>query len=125
MRFASILSTVADGVMTFDSDGVVDTINPAVVKIFDYQYDDVIGKDINLFIPGLYNRSSEYFFNLSMFGNKEVADATWNTQGRRKDGSTFPIEINVNKYILSGSKKYTLTLRDNTKRKKFEARIAS
>lgn len=123
MRFASILSSVADGVMTFDSNGVVDTINPAVVKIFGYQNDEAVGKDINYFIPGLYNQNLEKLSNLSMLENSDSADASWNTLGRRKDSSIFPVEINVNNYVLSGIKKYTLTLRDNTKRVKHEEQL--
>lgn len=124
VRFATILNTIADGVITFDKSGTVETINPASTKILGYERKDIVGKNINRFISGLHSNTSitlSAYHHLSRINKSE--DASWQTEGRRQDGSVFPIEIEIDEFVLAGVKKYTLTLRDITRRQKTEQNL--
>jgi two-component system sensor kinase FixL len=45
----------------------------------------------------------------------------WELDGRRADGSTFPIELSAGRFELTGAEYYTLIMRDITARRKAEA----
>ncbi|WP_156612672.1 PAS domain-containing protein, partial [Paramagnetospirillum marisnigri] len=46
-----IINTVADGIVTVDKNGIVQTFNPAAERIFDFKADEVIGKSIRQLVP--------------------------------------------------------------------------
>src|SRR5262249_59657890 len=46
----------------------------------------------------------------------------WEIDGRRADGSTFPIEVSTGSFTLLGAEHYTVVIRDITSRRKAETR---
>lgn len=118
----TILNTVADGIITFHSkDNLLETVNPAVERMFGYASDELVGQNFSLLIPELDNYQGpgqiEY--------DKASAEARANGRGRevagrRKNGSMFPLEIAVNEMMLGGERHFTGLLRDISARKQAE-----
>ena len=50
-RLQAILDNVLDGIITIDDKGTVVSINPAVVKMFEYEAADVVGRNIKMLMP--------------------------------------------------------------------------
>ena len=42
----SILDTAGDGILTFDAEGRIETVNPAALKVFMYAADEMIGQSL-------------------------------------------------------------------------------
>ncbi|WP_148207469.1 PAS domain S-box protein [Paramagnetospirillum magneticum] len=47
----AILNTVGEGIVIADPNGAIVSVNPALLSIFGYERDEVIGKNIDLLIP--------------------------------------------------------------------------
>ena len=118
----TILKTVVDGIITLHAhDGLVKTVNPAAEKMFAYAAADLIGQDFSLLIPELDRGQRDG--SLDFYRANDEARATGRGRevvGRRKDGSTFPLEIAASEMWLGGQRYFTGILRDITARKQAE-----
>ncbi|MDP2875007.1 MAG: PAS domain S-box protein, partial [Holophaga sp.] len=118
----TILNTVVDGIITFQADeGLVDSVNPAVQRMFGYSAEEIIGQDFSILIPEL--DGDPHKTTLSFYSPGKEASAKGlgrEVTGRRKDGSRFPMEMAVSEMWLGGHRSFTGILRDITFRKDAE-----
>ena len=118
----TILNTVADGVITLHAEGgVVARANSAAERMFGYAATELIGKEFSFLIPEL--DRSEHKGSLEYYGASDEARAAGlgrEVDGRRKDGSVFPLEIAVGEMWLGGKRYFTGILRDISARKQAE-----
>jgi PAS domain S-box-containing protein len=121
----TILNTVVDGIITFHATGgIVETVNPAALRMFGYTAAEIIGQNVSSLIPEL-GRDI-----LSGIVEKVSAgDQTWvsgfarEIEGQRKDGSNFPLELAISEMWMGGQRHFTGIVRDNTARKQAEAEL--
>jgi two-component system sensor kinase FixL len=115
----TILNTVPDGILTIDTRGRIQSINPAVERLFSYPSHRIIGHDVSELIegpPGLHHR-------LQLAAHSLVSKpACWELDARRADGTTFPIELSAGRFNLLGAEHYTIVIRDITSRREADAR---
>ena len=121
----AILNTVADGIITLHArDGMIATFNPAAERMFGYAAAELTGQNFSLLVPELdqaqRNGSLEYY---SASDEARVSGLGREVSGRRKDGSTFPLEIAVSEMWLDGQRNFTGILRDISTRKMAEAAL--
>jgi PAS domain S-box-containing protein len=118
----TILNTVVDGIVTIHADGGdVEKANPAAERMFGYGAAELIGQNFSVLIPELKadqrkGSLEEYRVNDAAHGTDSGREVT----GRRKDGSSFPLEIAVGEMWLGGKRYFTGILRDITARKEAE-----
>jgi len=131
-RTEAIVQTAIDGIITFQpSDGIITTVNPAVVKMFCCPATDLIGQPIaSLFALDELEINTDDSPSDPQLKNQAKNQAAqsflrrWNENqefiesfGRRKTGKTFPIEL---RFTLSPHPEGViaiLALRDITRRK--------
>jgi len=124
-RIQSILDTVVDGIITIDKRGIVETVNPATERIFGYLAAEVIGSNVKMLMPEPYHSEHDaYLDRYGASGEARVIGIGREVLGRRKDGSTFPLDLAISEMRLSGERHYTGTVRDITERKRTEMEIA-
>jgi two-component system, LuxR family, sensor kinase FixL len=115
----AILNTVPDGVLTVDARGRIQSINPAVERLFSCPSHRLIGHDVSKLleeVPDLLPR-------LKLAARSPASNAgCWELDARRGDGSTFPIELSAGRFDLLGAEHYTIVIRDTTPRRNAEAR---
>ncbi|MBU4458972.1 MAG: PAS domain S-box protein, partial [Verrucomicrobia bacterium] len=118
----AILNTVADGVITLHADGtVIETVNLAAERMFGYSAAELIGQDPDLLISSPDRDPRNGFLALhDADGVEPPAGLGREVVGRRKDGSTFPLEIAVSDMWLGGQRHFTSSLRDVSARKQAE-----
>ncbi|MFY0572588.1 PAS domain S-box protein [Archangium lansingense] len=120
-RLQAILGTVADGILTTDACGTLLSVNPAVVRLFGYTSEELLGRDIGLLIPeaeeGEAQDSTPGSPCLDVLAGRGTQREVL---GRRKDGSVFPMELQVSEYLLPQGRFFTGTVRDITERKRAE-----
>lgn len=120
-RIRAIVETVVDGIVTIDKDGLVQTFNPAAEQIFGYQAEHVIGQNVKILMPTSYAQEHDgYLHNYLTTGEKKVIGIGREVTGRRKDGSTFPMDLSVSEMEIDGERMFTGIVRDITERKKVE-----
>jgi PAS domain S-box-containing protein len=120
-----ILDTAADGIITFDQEGIIRSINRAAGQIFGYLPGEVVGDPVqNLFArPGqisalhMKNPNGQPGVN----GSEEKADRE--LIGKRQDGTTFPVRMSLSRVALDHDTLYTIVLRDITTRRRMERKL--
>ncbi len=121
----AILNTVVDGIVTIHAHGgVIETANPAIEDMFGYAATELAGKHLGLLIPEL--DQEQHNVSLAYYDASDEARAIGagrEVMGRRKNGSTFPLEIAVSEMMLGGQRYFTGILRDISTRKAVEAEL--
>ena len=103
----AILESMSDGLITIDSEFTIKSINPAITKLFNYTESTIVNQKINMIISDLKDVSKQ-------------SGIFYEKRGHNRNGTTFPIEIALNRMIIDDSIMYACTIRDITERKRVE-----
>ncbi|MBI4384496.1 MAG: PAS domain S-box protein [Nitrospinae bacterium] len=123
-RLASIMNNVAEGIVTIDERGIVESVNPAMERIFGYQAEELLGKSVNLLMPEPYKSEHDgYIRNYLKTGQAKVLGLGRELVGLRKDGTVFPIDLAVSEMWIGEKKFFVAAIRDITERKKNEGEL--
>ncbi|MBB3110696.1 PAS domain S-box-containing protein [Paenibacillus phyllosphaerae] len=114
-----VQETSSDTMVTFDVEGRILAVNPALTLMFGYVEHEVIGQPISLLIPCFEGTS---FKNNDEAGSPAgmPAGSRVELEPRRKDGSRFPGEIQLGLANVDDERIYACTIVDMTERKQFE-----
>ncbi|MBI1207008.1 MAG: PAS domain S-box protein [Azospirillum sp.] len=127
-RLSTIMNTILEGIIVIDTKGIIRLANTAVTKMFGYTEQELIGRNVSILQPDpVYRHHDSYLDNYLKTGVKKIIGVGREVQGRRKDGSLFPIELSVGEVIdelasgdASNNHVFIGTLRDITARKRYE-----
>ncbi len=124
-RVRAVLDNVADGVVTIDEKGRVQSFNPAAEGAFGYTADEVMGRNVRMLMAESdRRRHGGYIRNYLKTGKGKILGiAPREVTGRRKDGSTLPLELSVSEMFVGGKRVFIGAMRDITRRKQAEERI--
>lgn len=113
-RLEALLNATGNAVVTTDTDGQVASLNRAAEAMFRLEPGECLGLDIG----GLISSHLDI--------DREVLTGSTEGNGRRKDGTEFPIEISRADWIdAQGHKASGAILRDLTERHRIEADLRS
>jgi PAS domain S-box-containing protein len=122
VRARAVLQNVADGIITAGKGGRIESFNRSARRLFGYREEEVIGQPMQLLIapshhydfsgPMLARRSppaaqDRAVASLAVRGGDGSPAETTQTVGRRRDGSCFPMEIDVSQ-IQIGERSLTI-----------------
>jgi len=121
VRLKAIFDTAADGIITIDEDGIVESMNLAAERIFGYGRDEVVGRNVAVLMPEPERSAhNQYLANYLRTGQRKIIGTIREVRGRRKDESTFPMELAVSETRLGERRIFTGIVRDITAYKKAE-----
>lgn len=124
VRMQAILDTTVDGMITIDERGVVESFNPAAEKIFGYKPEEVIGQNVHMLMPEpYYSEHDKYVADYLQTGQRKIIGFGREVQGKRKNGSVFPLDLAVSEFMLGNSRKFTGIVRDISDRKRLEEQL--
>ncbi len=117
-RLTSLTGIFFDSVIAIDQKGIIQTVNPAVEKVFGYSPKEVIGKNVTILMPEPYfSEHDGYMDNYLRTGEKKVINMVREVMGLHKNGSTFPMELSVSESAENDQKIFVGILRDISDRK--------
>jgi len=127
-RLSAVIDNIVDGIITIDETGTIETFNPSARKIFGYSEIEVIGQNVKILMPEPYHSEHDgYLMNHITSGEKKIIGIGREVLGRRKDGSTFPMELAVSEIDVdsknSGSRHFVGITRDITARHQAELEV--
>ena len=124
-RYRGLLEAAPDAMVVVNQEGEIVLLNVQAEKQFGYHRDELIGQRVKNIIP------EGFAERLAADGLRSAADALAQQigtgielVGQRKDGSTFPIEIMLSPLESAEGILVTAAIRDITKRKDADARLA-
>jgi PAS domain S-box-containing protein len=120
----AVVDTVVDGVIMIDAQGTVQMFNPACEKLFGYAAHEVIGRNVKMLMPSPYcDEHDGYIENYRRTGEKKIIGLGREVSGRRKDGTTFPMDLSVGEAMQDSGSIFVGIIRDLTEHKRAEQEI--
>ena len=112
-----ILLNAVEGVISINTRGLIQSVNPAVEELFAYSAEEMIGQNVKMLMPSPFQENHDgYLNNYLVTGKKKIIDVGREVVGRRKDGSTFPMELSVSENKIGDSMSFTGIVRDVSER---------
>ncbi|MBT5028250.1 MAG: diguanylate cyclase [Nitrospinaceae bacterium] len=119
-----LVEKALDGIITIDDKGVMLTFNPAAEKIFGYTAEEAVGKNISHLMPEPVSSEHDgYLEKYFKTGIKHIIGFSREVMGLRKDGVSFPLELNVSEMIWEGNTEFVGIVRDISQRRQLEEKL--
>ena len=120
----AIIQNAIDGIITIDDRGLVELINPAACKLFEYSPDEVIGRNVSMLMPHPdQEQHDNYIFKHQVTRKANIIGKGREVVGLKKDGSIFPFRLGLSEVQFAGRKIYTGFIHDLSKEKEAERRL--
>lgn len=118
-HLAAVLHTAADAIITINAKGIIQSVNTATERMFGYAATEMSGQNVKMLMPPPYqDHHDRYLANYNKSGIKKMIGIGREVVARRKDGSTFPVDLAVSE--VEHLQLFTGILRDITRRKELE-----
>jgi PAS domain S-box-containing protein len=123
-RIATILTSAPSGIITIGEDGRIRTANPAAEDMFGFTIGEMRGENVKMLMPEpFHNEHDRYLQQYLASGEKHVIGIGRQVVGRRKDGSTFPVDLEVGEMDMEGERQFTAILHDSSTRQRTERQL--
>ena len=123
-RARAVIETAAVGIVTANTQVEILTVNDAVLEMFGYERAELIGQNVSVLAAEPFRTEhSGYVERFHETGVRHIIGTLREVEGRRRDGTTFPIEVEVVQVDLEHRHMYTGVIRDITDRKRAEAEV--
>ena len=120
----TILDMAAEGIITINSEGRVESFNRAAERMLGYSQEKVVGRHVRmLLVKNEDEQIPRALGRLLSSGLDEVLGKTHELVGRRRDGSTFPAEVAIGEAYLGDRRIFIAIVRDITVRKQAEQAV--
>lgn len=125
-RLSTVVTSAVDGIVSIDMNGAIETFNPAAERLFGYPADEAIGKNVSMLMPSPYHEEHDgYIERYRTTGEAKIIGIGREVVGRRKDATTFPLELAVSEMWIGNRQNFTAVLRDVTERKAWEVSLST
>ena len=123
-EWKALLDAAVDAIIVIDHRGRIETFNSAAEVIFGFSAQEVLGKNVSLLMPEPYkSEHDDYLDNYLNTGNAKIIGFGREVQGKRQNGSVFPIGLSVGEISTDDQPKFVGIIRDITERKRSEEEI--
>ncbi|WP_254070232.1 PAS domain S-box protein [Acidisphaera sp. L21] len=120
----SVLDTVPDAMVVIDSLGIMQSFSATAERLFGYSSDEATGQNVSILMPAPYRGQHDGYLSRYMTtGERRIIGIGRLVTGRRKDGSTFPMELSVGETQSGKQRFFTGFVRDLTDRELTQRRL--
>ena len=118
-RLQTIIDNVQEAIITIEESGTVLHWSPGATKIFGYSAEEAVGQNVTLIMPAEVARDHHSHIDAYLrTGVAKIIGIGREVEGRRRDGSSVPLELNISRAEVDGRVLFTGILRDVTERKR-------
>lgn len=120
----AVLDASVDAIITINERGEIRSFNRAASKMFGYDQEEVIGKNVKILMPFPHNENHDsYISNYLRTGEKKIIGKGREVRGLKKEGIVFPIELAVSEVTWEGNRIFAGIIKDLSVRRDLEKRI--
>lgn len=89
-KLRNIFEFAADGIITIDERGIIQSVNKAIQRIFQYSESELVGQNVSMLAASPDREKHDaYMEAYHKTGNKKVLGRSREEVGQRKDGTRF------------------------------------
>lgn len=123
-KLHAITSTATDAIILIDEKENVSYWNPAAEKMFGYEVEEMMGRNLEIIIPEKYREAHKKgFAGFVETGYGPMIGRIYEVSAIRKDGTEFPIELSISGLKLKDKWHSAGVVRDITGRKNLETQL--
>jgi two-component system, LuxR family, sensor kinase FixL len=123
-RLRSVVESAVDGIIVIDATGIVEAFNQGAERQFGHRASEVIGQNVSLLMPSPYREEHDgYLARYMRTGEARIIGIGREVTARRKDGTTFPVQLSVGEMSVAGARKFTGIIHDLSARVRAEGQL--
>jgi two-component system sensor kinase FixL len=123
-RLRSIVESAVDGIVVIDARGIMEAFNPGAERLFGYTASEVVGRNVSMLMPSPYQEEHDgYLARYLRTGERRIIGIGREVTAKRKDGTTFPIQLSVGEMAVDGQRKFTGIIHDLSSRVRVEEQL--
>jgi PAS domain S-box-containing protein len=106
-----VFNTIQEGLILTDQTSTIRLVNPRTEKLFGYTADELLGQKIEILIPHEYRE--KHVASRDGYQKRPVnrqMGSGMTLFGRRKDGTTFPVEVSLNSFQDENGERFVSAL---------------
>src|SRR5665213_2931836 len=104
----SIVESAVDGIIVINARRAIDAFNRGAERLFGYAASDVLGQNVNILMPAPYHDEHDgYLARYMHTGEKRIIGIGREVTAKRKDGTTFPIQLSVGEVSVADEQQNT------------------
>jgi diguanylate cyclase (GGDEF)-like protein/PAS domain S-box-containing protein len=121
LRLESVLDNAAEGIITYDEDGVIESVNQAAEKLFAASEEKLVGVHLLALLADqdthyLSSEERKLFFPETGAVGKKQLDIDDKVMARRSDGEVFPMTVKVSRSYIEGRLLFMAMIEDVSER---------
>lgn len=118
----AIWNSAFDAIITIDSHGLIETANLAAETMFGYSSAEMIGQNVRMLMPSPFREEHDgYLKRYRETRHQRILNIPRELVARRKDGSTFPIDLSVTQ--VEHSEYFTGIIRDRSGQQELQQHV--
>lgn len=123
-KFRDLIEHAPDAILQVDSTGSIVIANRTAETMFRYSREELMGNGVDMLVPDAHRAGhAEHRRAFASAGTTRPMGLGLDLLARRKDGTTFPVEISLSPIKTDGGVHVTAVIRDVTERKQTELRV--
>jgi PAS domain S-box-containing protein len=123
-RFRDLLEAAPDAIIEVDHEGRIRLLNLATEKLFGYKRDELLGQPVEILVPDAVRpRHAQDRVSYGDHPFTRPMGSGLALHGRRKDGSSLPVEISLSPVKSEGGFRVTAIIRDISERRQADDRF--
>jgi len=124
-KFRAVVEAVPNGIVMVDGCGKIALVNRATEALFGYTRQELMGQPVEMLVPPAERPAHPHYRARFMAAPQaRPMGSGRDLMGRRKDGTTFPVEIGLSPLETAEGPRVVATVIDISKRKRAEAALA-
>jgi len=114
----AIFRSAIDGIIVINARGTMEMVNPAAANLFLYSEEEMIGRNVNLIVPHPHHDDHDQYINRYLqTGERKIIGIGREVEGKRKNGSLFPLRLSISELRIGGDRKFTGIIHDLSEQK--------
>ena len=125
-RAQAMFDAAADGILTTDEHGIIESVNPATERLFGYALHELIGRNVTTLMPAPFRpQPTDALRTYQQVGQKTIIGGGREVLGQRRDGTSFPLELSINALLVNDRRLFIGILRDISERRRSEEDVTT
>jgi PAS domain S-box-containing protein len=120
----ALLSAAVDAIVVADAHGRILRCNATAYRLFGHPEGTLVGQSVNILMPESESaRHDDYMSHHLATGDRRIIGTGRELEGRRRDGTTFPLHLSIGRSETPGGPIFVAILHDLTPRRAAQAAL--